>query len=282
MKKIIGLAGTLVLAVTALAGCSLDSSSSAASSNCTPQHEGLSTVSKGVLTVSAAVFPPFTKVEGTKLSGVEGQILDKVASLECLTVTAQPLDTGSVVSAAQNGRVDIAAGNWYCTAARAKVMALAGPVYGDQIGILSTNNASTFGELQGKTVGTVDGYNWNAEFKELYGQGLKIYPNATAMYNDFKAGRLDVAVDSFGSAVYANEQNGGKWTVKVPAADPRVAASVNPAQACFPVAKQNEALANAVIEDIRKIRADGTLAAILKGNGLDPSAANVSKLQLIG
>lgn len=46
-------------------------------------------------------------------------------------------------------------------------------------------------------------------FKSIYGPNLKIYPNATAVYNDLKAGRIEVAVESFGSASCANEQNGG-------------------------------------------------------------------------
>ncbi|MBT2548182.1 ABC transporter substrate-binding protein [Arthrobacter sp. ISL-65] len=281
MRKIAALVGTTLLAVTALTGCALDSASAPAKADCTPAHSGLSTVSKGVLSVSAATLPPFTQVDGTKLAGAEGKILDKIAAMECLTLAAQPLDTASVISSAQNGRVDVAAGNWYCTAERAKAMSLAGPVYGDQIGILSSSGAKTFSELEGKTVGTVDGYQWNAEFKTLYGAGLKTYPNATAMISDLKAGRIDAAVDSYGSAKYSNAQNSDKWKVEVPEPDKRVASSVNPAQVCFPVPKSNETLAKAIISDLEKLRSDGTLADILGDNGLDRSAADVKELQLI-
>ena len=282
MRRIIALAGTTLLAATALSGCAMDSSSASSKVDCTPAHSGLATVSKGVLSVSAATLPPFTEVDGTKLAGAEGKILEKVAAMECLTLTAQPLDTASVIAAAQNGRVDVAAGNWYCTAERAKAMSLAGPVYGDQIGIISSSGAKTFSELEGKTVGTVDGYLWNAEFKSLYGAGLRTYPNATAMISDLKSGRVDVAVDSYGSAKYSNTQNSNKWKVEVPEADARVASSVNPAQVCFPVPKANEALAKAITDDLVKLRSDGDLANILGDNGLARTAANVKDLQLIG
>jgi polar amino acid transport system substrate-binding protein len=281
MRRITVIAGATLFAATALAGCSLDSSSSSAKADCTPAHPDVSTVAKGVLSVSAATLPPFTQVDGTKLAGAEGKILEKIASMECLTLAAQPLDTASVISAAQNGRVDVAAGNWYCTAERANAMSLAGPVYGDQIGILSSSGAKTFSELEGKSVGTVDGYLWNAEFKALYGAGLKIYPNATAMISDLKAARIDVAVDSYGSAKYSNVQNGDKWTVEVPEPDERVASSVNPAQVCFPVPKANAALAKAIKDDLETLRSDGSLAEILGENGLDPSAADVQELKLI-
>jgi polar amino acid transport system substrate-binding protein len=282
MYKFIAKAGVVILAATALAGCASSASTSSTNASCTPQHPDLPTVNKGTLTASASVFPPFTQVDGSKLAGVEGQILDKIASMECLTLTAQPLDTASVISAAQNGRVDIAAGNWYCTAERAKVMSLAGPVYGDQIGILSTDGASTFSALEGKTVGTVDGYFWNGELKEIYGANLKVYPNSTAMNNDLKAGRIDSSIDSYGSSAYVNKQNGDKWSLKVPAPDERVKSSVKPSQVCFPLPKKNEALAKAITEDLAKLRDDGTLAKILQENGLDASAAKVGELQLIG
>ncbi len=282
MHKTTSLAGAMLLLAAALAGCSLDSASSATKESCTPAHSGLSTVNKGTLSVSAATLPPFTTVEGTKLAGAEGKVLEKVAAMECLTMTAQPLDTASVITAAQNGRADVAAGNWYCTAERAKVMSLAGPIYGDQIGILSSSGAKKFSELDGKTVGTVDGYLWNAEFKTLYGAGLKIYPNSTAMISDLKAGRIDAAADSYGSATYSNAQNGGKWRLEVPEPDERVASSVNPAQVCFPVPKSNDALAKAIIEDVEKLRSSGDLAEILGTNGLDRSAAHVKELHLIG
>jgi polar amino acid transport system substrate-binding protein len=281
LRKLVALTSTAFL-TAALAGCSSAPAVSPVSNDCKPQHPGLTTVTAGQLTASTPIFPPFTQVEGGKMTGVEGEILEQVASMECLALKPQPLDTASVISSAQNGRVDIAAGNWYCTAERAKTLALAGPIYGDQMGILTKQGVGKLSELEGKVVGTVDGYHWDGEFKAIYGSELKLYPNPTALYSDFKAGRIDAAIDSYGSASYANLQNGSQWVVKVPEPDQRVAASTSPAQACFPLAKRNEALAKAVIGDIQKLRSDGTLAKILEKNGLDASAANVSKLNLIG
>ncbi|NJC69883.1 amino acid ABC transporter substrate-binding protein [Planosporangium thailandense] len=276
------MAGVLLLSAATLAACGgNDQNAPAANAGCKPAHANLKTAKSGTLTTSTYTFPPFTNVNGTTVTGAEGGILKEIASMECLSLTGQPLDTGSVVTAAQNGRADIASGNWYCTAARAKVVDLAGPVYGDQIGIISTNGASTFTELQGRAMGTVDGYLWNEEFKKIYGSDLKVYPTPTAMYNDLKAGRIEVAADSFGSATYANKQNGDKWKVVNPAADSRVAASKQPPQVCFPMSKNNQALYNAVNEDLKTLRDNGKLAKILEDNGLSGSAANTGELQLI-
>lgn len=48
------------------------------------------------------------------------------------------------------------------------------------------------------------------------------------------------------------------------------------------MSKQNQALVAAVNDNLDAQRSDGTIAKILGDNGLDPSAANVGELQLIG
>lgn len=278
-----------IAAVVAISACTLTScggnggngGADAVSDGCTPAHPDVETVKDGTLTASTYTFPPFTQVNGTDVSGAEGDILAEIAKMECLTLTAQPLDTGSVITAAQNGRADVASGNWYCTAERNEVLNLAGPVYGDQIGIISTDGASTFAELEGRSIGTVDGYLWNAEFQSIYGSDLKVYPTPTAMYTDLEAGRIEVAVDSFGSSTYANEQNGGDWEIQIPEPDERVASSEEPPQVCFPMPKSNEALSTAVREDLEELRDNGRLAEILEENGLDESAGDVGELRLI-
>jgi polar amino acid transport system substrate-binding protein len=282
MSKMTALAGIAAIVATTLSACGgSDGSTPGVAGDCKPAHADLKTARSGTLTTSTYNFPPFTTLEGTKVGGAEGDIMAEIAAMECLTLTGLPLDTGSVVTAAQSGRADLASGNWYCTAARAEVLSLAGPVYGDELGIVSQDGVDTFDELKGRTIGTVDGYNYNAELQKLFGSDVKIYPTPTAMYTDIKSGRLDAALDSFGSASYANQQNGGQWKVVVPQPDDRIAASKQPGQVCFPIAKSNKALAQAVIEDIETLRDNGRLAEILVDNGLKASAADPGPLHLI-
>jgi polar amino acid transport system substrate-binding protein len=278
------IAGAVFLALTVLAGCGGDEGGTPATgqSDCTPAHPGLTTVREGTLTVAAAHYPPFMLVEGTKLAGPEGDIINELVSRECLTLTAQALDHPSSIAAARSGRVDISAGNWYCTAERAKVMTLAGPQYTDQMAIISTAGAKTFSELDGKTVGLLGGSLWEEDFKQMYGENLKIYPNATAMFQDLGNNRVDAVIDSYGGAVYVNEQQGGKWKIEIPVADDRVPASKQPAQICLYGAKANEALATAFTEDIEKMRNEGVIAKLLEKYNLDPSAAETGELRLIG
>lgn len=282
MNKLKTSAVAALLAGAALTACGTGAADSAASGDCTPAHDGIKTVQPGVLTVATYNFPPFVALEGTKAAGVEGEIIAAIGEMECLDVVAQPLDTGSVIASTQSGRTDIAAGNWYCTAERAKVLELAGPAYGDLVGLITPDGVTTFEELKGKQLGSVDGYNWNEEFEAIYGSDVKLYPNPTAMYNDLESGRIEVAVDSFGSATFANEQHGGLWKVTVPEPDERVASSLDPAQVCFPMSKDNTKLLEAINDDLDKLREAGTIAEILEKNGLDASAAETGELRLIG
>lgn len=279
--KFISTAATLTL-LAALTACGSTTEEAQSAQDCTPAHPGIDTVTPGTLTVATYNFPPFLVVEGTSVAGVEGDILRDIAELECLSLTSQPLDTASVIPATQNGRADVAAGDWYCTAARAEVLSLAGPVFSDQIVIVSNDGATTFDDLQGGSVGTVDGYMWNEELQNMFGPQLRVYPNPTAVYNDLEAGRLDAAIDSIGTASFAKEQKGTDWSIERPERDPRVASSVTPGQVCFPMSKNNPALFTAVSENIVTLRENGTIAQILDDNGLDRSAAEPGPLQLIG
>lgn len=283
MRKLGYIAAVALLGAGSLAGCSTgDGADAGGAGDCTPAHPDLETVVDGTLTVATYTLPPFLVAEGKELKGLEGEILGAVAEMECLDLVGQPLDSGSVVQSVQNGRTDMAAGNWYCTAARAEVLNLAGPVYGDQLAVVSTSGADSISELleEDLVVGMPDGYNWMAEFKEIFGDNLRIFPNPTAMYEDMKAGRIDALSDSFGSATYANEQNGGAWDVEVLEPDERVATSVEPGQVCFPIGKDNESLLEAVNADVETLRESGELAKMLENAGLDPSAAEPGELRL--
>jgi polar amino acid transport system substrate-binding protein len=68
--------------------------------------------------------------------------------------------------------------------------------------------------------------------------------------------------------------------IKVPPSDPRMP-SMDPGQSNFPYTKDNAALGKALEEDIAALRADGSIAAILKAHGLNPSAADPGPPKLL-
>jgi polar amino acid transport system substrate-binding protein len=274
------IAGLAALTVLAACGGNADSGGNAAAQNCTPAHQ-FSTIEKGALRVSSFDLPPYSKFEGSTLTGVDVDILNQIAKKECLTVKAQSLDAANVIPAVQNGRVDVAAGDWYRTAARAQIVDLSDPLYIDQMGIISKDGANSLPALKGQKIGTVEGYLWVADTQKYYGSDLTTYPTSTAMWQDLHNGRIQVGFDSYGASTYTNTKNNAGMKVEVakPLAD--VAASKESAQATFPVSKKNPDLLKAINDDLAQMKQDGTIKKILTDNSLDASAADTGAPRLI-
>ncbi|MGC9538936.1 substrate-binding periplasmic protein [Streptomyces sp. UG1] len=275
------MAAVTLLAVATLSGCGGESSTTTVGDGCKPKHE-FKTMTEGTLSVVSFDIPPFSKVEGNDLTGVDGDILKAIAKVECLTLSVKAAGAAAVIPTAQAGRADLAAGDWYRTAERAKVLDLSDPIYLDDMALVSKEGVTTVPALksEGLTVGTVEGYLWVADLKDYLGSKLKTYASGVNCYQDLQAGRLDVCVDSYGSAVYTTK---GK-NLKVEKAEPfdQVAASVEAAQSTFPMPKGHEDMVKAVNEDIAALRSSGALAKILTKHGLEASSAEVGEPRLIG
>ena len=179
-------------------------------------------------------------------------------------------------------KADMSAGNWYATAERANVLGLTVPVYLDQAGIFSREGFTKFSQLKGKTVGTVQGYNWVGDLQTMYGDNLKLYPTPVALEQDLAAGRVDSGVDSPGGGVYAQKKGGYPGIkIKIADPDPKIRASVEPAQIVFLYPKSSAQFGEALSADIVSLRKSGAIAEILKSYGLDPRSADVGPARLI-
>jgi polar amino acid transport system substrate-binding protein len=243
---------------------------------CTPKHPGLKTVHSGQLTVALYEAPPFATVKGGKLAGAEGDIIARIAALECLKPTPLMGSAAAAIPAITSGRADTAIGSWYRTAERAKVIALGAPVMKDQMAIVSKDGAiGTIPDLKGKKVGAVIGYLWVDDLKKLLGSSLKLYPSGDAMYRDLASGRLDALIDG----VSGIKPQLGKTPVagaayKVPPADASVAASQQPGQPQFGVKKDNPALRQALDEDRAALQADHETEKLIVQNGFPAELAD--------
>lgn len=275
-KRPVLAATTLLLAATSISACGSGSGTSV-SEDCKPAHE-FSTVKNGTLTVAGYDLPPFSKMAPDKISGVDGDIITEIAKKECLTVTAKSMATAAVIPTVQSNRADIAVGDWYRTAERAKIVNLSDPMYTDQMAFISKDGVRKVSDLKGKKVGTVDGYLWVSDLKKYLGGSLKVYSTTLNMNQDLKAGRIEIGVDSFGSGKFNNPD----LEVEVTESDPAVAASQEPAQSSFPVPKKNTKLLKAVNADIADLHKNGDMEKFLEKNGLPKSAADTGGARLIG
>ncbi|TIN72310.1 MAG: amino acid ABC transporter substrate-binding protein [Mesorhizobium sp.] len=249
----------------------------ASAQDCKPQHV-FETVSAGKLTVALTNTTPYSLEKDSGIAGIDGDLVKRFAKENCLEIAYEIFTYPGAVSAVQSRRADIALGGFYRTAARAKVVALSTPVYLDQLSVTSTNGIDTVDGLLGKKVGTVEGYLWVQDMEKLY-EGSKTYPSSLNLAQDLHAGRIEAALDGFGSAVIQNE--GQNYKVNVLKQDPRIDATMNPSQTAFLLDKSNEDLAKAVDTSLEAYRKDGVIAEALKAYGLDPSAADVGDARVI-
>lgn len=245
--------------------------------DCEPAHE-FQPLTPGKLTVALTNTPPYSLEKDGKISGIDGEIVTRFATENCLEITYDILTYPAAVSAVQSGRADVALGGFYRTAARDKVTSLSVPVYLDQLSVASVEGYDTVDALMEKRVGTVEGYDWVAEMEDLY-DGSTTYPSSLNLAQDLQAGRLDAALEGYGAAVMLNA--GTDVKVKLLKADPRITATVNASQTSFLLSKNNEALVSAVNSSIEAYRSEGAIAKVLESYGLHPSAAEVGEGRVI-
>ncbi len=274
--------GKIALASTILAGAVSLGAVQAKAQDCTPKNS-FKTVEEGYLTVAVTTYAPYSYLspEG-EAKGVDGDIANKIAEMECLKVKAVAVDTAAGIQYVLSGKADITTGDWYRTPERAKVMNLSWPLYNDQMGIYTRDGFEEVKDIEGKSVGTVQGYLWVADLKKLLGSNLKLYPNSVSMQQDLAAGRLDVGVDGYSTGMVAKK--GGAMPdieVKVAKSDARVKATTEAGQGSFPYSKKNPELGAALEADIKTLHENGTIKEILTANGMEASAGDVGEPRLI-
>jgi polar amino acid transport system substrate-binding protein len=254
----------------------------ASAQECTPKHQ-FTTIGAGTLTVAVTTYVPHSFVDdGGNMKGIDGDIAAEFAKRECLKVKAVAVDPAAAIQYVLSGQADIATGDWYRTAERAKVMSLSAPLYTDQMGIYSKEGFKTVSDLEGKQVGTVQGYLWVADLKAMLGGSLKLYPNSVNMQQDLSSGRIDVAVDGYSTGVVAEQKGAlGDVKVNVAAPDQRVKATKEAAQAAFPYSLNAKEFGVALDAAIAEMHADGTIVTILKSYGLDGTAADTGAPRLV-
>ncbi|MBT2499245.1 transporter substrate-binding domain-containing protein [Agromyces sp. ISL-38] len=257
-------ATALGLASIALAGCATSSASgSAVAEDCTPAHDGLTTYTEGVLTVGVPENLPYTQTEGTDASGLEIDVIKKVAEAECLGIAFVPITyANGIPMISEQKKTDLISGGWYVTEARAEQVGFTTATFYDTMGIISADGASTVEELE--TIGAVGsgaGFSWEADVSAILGDQFKTYPGTIEMKQDLLNGRIQAALDGYAVAVAAYADTDFK--VEPAEVDDRVAITTEMPRIAFPIAKENTELTAAISALIDEYREDGTLADLL-------------------
>lgn len=251
-----------------------ESGSEAEGAECTPAHD-ISTIDEGFLTVAAYAYPPFSDFDGDALAGAEGEIITRIAEMECLEIKVVKGDASAMIASITSGRADTTIGSWYRTAEREEVVNLSSPVIADRLTLVSAEGVGTIEGLKGKKVGSILGFLWNEDLAGVVGDDLNLYETGQAMYSDLKSGRIDVIVDTFPSAQAVLETTPIEGLQFIaPPADPVVVSTQKPGQSNFPTNKDNPDLAAAFDDDIASLRESGELEQIVVANGFQAEAAD--------
>ena len=267
---------TILSAVLALTACATSGESvNKVASDCKPAHD-VDTIEDGTLAVAAIDFYPVSVTSDGEFRGTEADLVKDFAEQNCLEVKVVKVDFAGAIPAVDSRRADLAIGGFYRTAERAEVVGLSDPMYVDRLGAISEDGRSTVEEMAGHKVGTVDGYLWTADAKEVFGSDLSVYPSNVEMKADLEAGRIDVALDSYGGAefVFGDNKN---LQIDVLEPDERIASTEEPAQIGVPFTRGNDSLETALNDAIQGWRSDGTLADILEKYGVPTDILEVGE-----
>ncbi|MFC6354628.1 substrate-binding periplasmic protein [Luethyella okanaganae] len=251
------------VAVLALAGCTSAPAASSGSADCTPADAGLTTYTAGTLTVGVPENLPYTQTKGSDATGLEIDVIRKLAEAECLNLAFVPITyANGIPMISEQKKTDMISGGWYVTEARAKQVGFTTPTFFDSMGIISADGASTVEELESiGPVGSGAGFSWEADMSKILGDNFKTYPGTIEMKQDLLNGRIKAALDGYAVAVAAYADT--DFTVEPAAADPRVAITTKMPMIAFPIAQENTDLSDAFSKLIDTYREDGTLARIL-------------------
>ncbi len=280
MKKIAAVGAAVLLTSALLTACESSGGGGEVADDCKPKQD-FKTIKDGALTVSVPELPPFTTYNNGDPQGVDIDVVKKIAADECKKVNWMQTTYAGAIPAVTDGRADLATGAFYRTKERDKAANLTDPVYVDTMAAISKDGITSIPDMEKLKVGSVDGYLWVPDMKKVMKSNFTVYPSAVEMQQDLDAGRIQVGLDSFGSASDRLKDK-KEYQVKTVQKDDRVKASIEAAQITFPQTKDNNEMTDAFNEELKAFHKDGTIKDILKQHGLPESSADTGSPRLIG
>lgn len=266
-----------VAAALALAACS---SSGGGSSNAGSAGNSLGTLKAGVVKVAIEAYAPYTSMQGSTMIGLDADILNAAAAKLGLKVEPVVTDFAGMLASVQSHRVDITIGGIAWTADRQKQGLFTDPPYYSPpaMAVQDGKTFSTVADLQGKDMGTVEGYVWVKSIQAVPGAKLHAYPDAPSVFNDLSSGRIAVGfLDPL--IIIAAQKANPALKIQTEYLTPPTADEVtaHPAYQYFQsymtgfyVPKQEPALEKAISQQIDAMYKDGSLSTLIKKYGGDP------------
>lgn len=213
---------------------------------------------------------PFSFLD-TKTNTIQGIMVDLITAIgkeAGFSVQIEPMQFSTLIPALQSNKIDLIAAAMYATPVRAQVVDFSSTVitYGEGLVVPAgdTKDYTSLADLKGYTVGAQVS---TAYVEPLQKSGLfaevKIYDTIPDILRDVSAGRIQAGFADLPIVAY-NLQQGGFPSVRLA----RSYVSVITGSVGIATRKSDPALLAHVNAALEKLRADGTLKAILAKWGL--------------
>ncbi len=217
----------------------------------------LDTVEPGSLTIAFSGDMPGTGYQDSKMVGYDGEILQQISEKLGMKVKPALMEWSGTIASVQAHRVDVMAGTMGWTEQRSKIMALSDPIHYFKNGITQTDKTDwkTLKDLQGKKVGTITGFSFIPEMREIPGLQVTLYDTSDAAVRDLLAGRIDAVIGDPPVMQYAISRN-AQWHLHFNAFtdnDPDFPLLTGLGQVVFGFSKDNPQLLAAVNEQIQAL-----------------------------
>lgn len=215
-------------------------------------------VEGGTLSVAITGDMPGLVARDGKLVGYDGEILQIAADRLGLSIKPVPMEWSGAIAGVQTGRVDIIGGNVAWTEQRAATLALTDPTGYFQNGITSKTETGwhALSDLEDKKVGSITGFSFLPELRRIAGLELALYDSSDAALRDLTTGRIQALVGDPPVIDYAISKNPDWGLANLPFTDNNpdfpLLTGVG-RQYVFGLSKENEALADALSAEIRKL-----------------------------
>lgn len=274
-SRALAFGGALVTFALLATGCSSGGGAqqSSVADDCTPSAE-VETLNEGELTVLVAEHPPFITMQDGEVAGIEGELIKQIAADLCLEVNASTTSFSAIIEGLQSGRADLSAGNWTVNDERREIFEVSEGVYEGGMGIVTRGeDFTTVEDLEGKTLGTPQGYLWIEQLHDLYGKdAVREYQTDNAVLDDVKAGRIDVGMVSVLANTWRLTQDQySELTINKMEESPDLPYTHEPPLSVVLIEKGNVALKDATNESLQEFFESGDLVAQFEEYGLDPA-----------
>ncbi|WP_246113445.1 substrate-binding periplasmic protein [Streptomyces montanus] len=277
MRSVAALVSSLLLMST-VAACGSDSDDEP--KNVSAKAAALGTLKPGVIKVAVQPYAPYTSVQGDKIVGLDGDILNYAAGKLGLKVEPQVTDFAGMLAGVQSRRVDITIGGVAWSADRQKQGLFTDPPYYSPpaMAVRDGKTYKTVDDLKGLDLGTVEGYVWVKSIQAVPKAKLHAYPDANGVFDDLGAGRVDVGfLDPL--IIIAAQKERPELKIETQYMTPPTAAEVKakpayayfqPYQTGFYLPKKATKLEKALSEQIDAMYQNGELEKLVKKYGGDP------------